>query len=178
MKTLHCLTPTLLPPLYSACPKQGYGTPAFPQTCRQCPIPIVLPCFSPLSTWHSPSRPSSSDTSSLKLFSPSRQVSLLCPLLPEHLSSPLLDPAQLSVNICVSFLLRCHTASSLTTRGESFFVFVSFFAFSRATLEAFVGSQVRCQIGAVAARLYHIHSNSGSESSLRPIPQLTATLDP
>ena len=40
------------------------------------------------------------------------------------------------------------------------------------------GSQVRGQIRATAAGLHHSHSYSGSKPSLRPIPQLTATLDP
>ena len=43
---------------------------------------------------------------------------------------------------------------------------------------AYGGTQARGQIGAVAAGLYHSHSNVGSEPHLRTIPQLTATPDP
>ena len=38
----------------------------------------------------------------------------------------------------------------------------SFFVFSRAAHTAYGGSQARGQIGAVAAGLYHSHSNAGS----------------
>ena len=48
----------------------------------------------------------------------------------------------------------------------------------RATPIAYRRSQARGQIGAAAACLYHSHSNSESEPHLRPMPQLTATLDP
>ena len=49
-----------------------------------------------------------------------------------------------------------------------FFVclFVLSFAFSRATPAAYGGSQARSLIGAVAAGLHHIHSNTGSEPCL------------
>ena len=43
---------------------------------------------------------------------------------------------------------------------------------------AYVSSQARGLIRATADGLYHSHSNAGSEPPLRPIPQLTATLDP
>ena len=43
---------------------------------------------------------------------------------------------------------------------------------------AYGGSQVRGQIGAVAAGLCHSHRNTGSESRLQPTPQLTAMPDP
>ena len=56
--------------------------------------------------------------------------------------------------------------------------FFGLFAFSRATLAAYGGSQSRGLIRVVAAGLHHSHSNKGSEPSLRPTPQLTATLDP
>ena len=55
----------------------------------------------------------------------------------------------------------------------SFFFFLLF----RATPAAYGGSQARAQIGAVAAGLHHSHSNTRSEPSLPPTPQLTATLD-
>ena len=55
-----------------------------------------------------------------------------------------------------------------------------FFFLFRATPApaAYGGSQVRCQIGAIAASLCHSHSNAGSKPHLRPTPQLTATLGP
>ena len=43
---------------------------------------------------------------------------------------------------------------------------------------AYEGSQARGVIGATAAGLHHSHSNTGSEPSLRPTPQRTATPDP
>ena len=57
--------------------------------------------------------------------------------------------------------------------------FLSFFFFGlfRAAPK-FGSSQARGQIGAVAADLYHSHSNSGSELCLWPIPQLIVTPDP
>ena len=58
-----------------------------------------------------------------------------------------------------------------------FFLF-GLFAFSRVAPMAYGGSQARDLIGAVATSLRQSHSNSGSESCLRPTPQLTATLDP
>ena len=45
------------------------------------------------------------------------------------------------------------------------FFFVCFFVF-RATLEAYVSSQIRCPIGAAAAGLCHSQSNMGSEPYL------------
>ena len=59
-----------------------------------------------------------------------------------------------------------------------FFFFFWYFVFSRATPAAYVGSQARGLIGAVAAGLCQSHSNSGYELCLRPTPQLTATPDP
>ena len=43
---------------------------------------------------------------------------------------------------------------------------------------AFLGSQVRGQIGAVAAGLHRSYSNSESEPNLQPSPQLMAMSDP
>ena len=57
-------------------------------------------------------------------------------------------------------------------------LFFCLFAFSGATPTAYGGSQARGRIGAVAAGLCQSHSNAGSESNLRPTPQLTETLDP
>ena len=58
------------------------------------------------------------------------------------------------------------------------FFFFSFFLFFRAISVAYGGSQVRGQIRAIAARLYHSHSNTGSEPHLQPTPQLMAMPDP
>ena len=62
--------------------------------------------------------------------------------------------------------------------SSNFFLFFSFFFFLRAALVAYIGSQAMRQIGAAAAGLCHRHSKTGSELHLRPIPQLTAMLDP
>ena len=43
---------------------------------------------------------------------------------------------------------------------------------------AYGGSQARDGIGAVATGLHHSHSNARSKPGLRPIPELTAMLDP
>ena len=48
----------------------------------------------------------------------------------------------------------------------------------RATPADYGGSQARVLIRAVAAGLYHSHSNAGSELCLRPTLQLMATPDP
>ena len=64
--------------------------------------------------------------------------------------------------------------------GFGFFVclFFCLFAISWAAAAAHGGSQARGRIGAVAIGLRQSHSNAGSEPSLQPTPQLTATLDP
>ena len=54
-----------------------------------------------------------------------------------------------------------------------FFLFCLF----RTTPKAYVGSQARGPIRAVATGLRQSHSNEGSEPHLQPIPQLTATPD-
>ena len=55
--------------------------------------------------------------------------------------------------------------------GFSFvFVFVCLFAFSRAALAAYGGSQARGRIGAVATSLHQSHNNAGSEQHLQPTP--------
>ena len=60
-----------------------------------------------------------------------------------------------------------------------FYLFIYlFFAFSRAALVAYGGSQFRGRIGAVAAGLHHSHSNAGSHPCLQPTPQLIVTPDP
>ena len=53
-----------------------------------------------------------------------------------------------------------------------------YFCLFGATSAAYISSQAKGQIRAVAAGLRHSHSNSGSELHLRPTPQLTATPDP
>ena len=58
-----------------------------------------------------------------------------------------------------------------------FFFFFCLFAFSWAALAAYGGSQARGRIGAIATSLRQSHSNTGSEPSLQPTPQLTATPD-
>ena len=58
-----------------------------------------------------------------------------------------------------------------------FFFFCLFFALSWAAPSAYGGAQARGLIGAVAAGLHQGHSNVGSEPSVQPIPQFTATLD-
>ena len=57
------------------------------------------------------------------------------------------------------------------------YFFLSFLLF-RAAPSAYESSQARGRIGAVAARLRHNHSNTGSEPRLWPTPQLMATQDP
>ena len=59
-----------------------------------------------------------------------------------------------------------------------FFFFLSFFGLFRASPMAYGGSQASGWIKAVAANLYHSHSNLGSELPLWPTPQLMASLDP
>ena len=59
-----------------------------------------------------------------------------------------------------------------------FFFLFCLFAFSRAAPSAHGGSQAGGLIGAVAASLCQSHSNEGSEPSLQPTPQHTATPDP
>ena len=60
----------------------------------------------------------------------------------------------------------------------AFFFCFWLFAFSRATPMAYGSSQARGLIGAIAAGLRQSHSNAGSESHLRPTPQLKAMPDP
>ena len=58
------------------------------------------------------------------------------------------------------------------------FYFILSFCFSRAAPAAYGGSQARGLIGALATGLRQSHRNAGSEPSLQPTPQLTATPDP
>ena len=66
----------------------------------------------------------------------------------------------------------------LPNKKKLFFFFFWLFGFSRAAPVAYGGSQAKGLIGAVAAGLHQSHSNTRSEPSLRPTPQLLATPDP
>ena len=57
---------------------------------------------------------------------------------------------------------------------DFFFFFFGLFVFFRAASVTYRGSQAR----AVASGLLQSYSNLGSEPCLRPIPRLTAMLDP
>ena len=59
-----------------------------------------------------------------------------------------------------------------------YFILFGLFAISWVAPAAYGGSQARGPIGAAAASLRQSHSSLGSEPSLQPTPQLTATLDP
>ena len=56
-------------------------------------------------------------------------------------------------------------------------LFVCLFAVSWAAPAAYISSQARVPIRAVAPGLCQSHSNAGSEPRLRPTPQLMATPD-
>ena len=59
-----------------------------------------------------------------------------------------------------------------------YFILFYFFVFSRVSPVAYGGSQARGLIGAEAAGLRQSRSHTASQPSLRPTPQLMATLDP
>ena len=59
-----------------------------------------------------------------------------------------------------------------------FILFYYYFCLFRAAPMAYGGSQARDLIRAVAAGLFHSHSNARSEPGLRATPQLTAMPDP
>ena len=67
---------------------------------------------------------------------------------------------------------------SLSHVDIGFFLFLWGGCLFRATPATYGDSQARGRTGAVAARLHHRHSDVWSEPSLRPTPQLMATLDP
>ena len=67
---------------------------------------------------------------------------------------------------------------NITLSLYTFFFFFVFLPFLGPLSAAYGGFQARGPIGAVAAGLCHSHSNTGSELSLQPTPQLTATPDP
>ena len=97
------------------------------------------------------------------------------PWSPQVLQPPSLEPAVLWLRLGA---LVCRV---LLPDGV-FFVFLFFlfclFVFSRAAPVAYGGFQARGPIGAIAAGLYHSHSNIRSEPHLQPTPQLMATPDP
>ena len=71
---------------------------------------------------------------------------------------------------------ECYKGLSLYLYYLKFFFF--FFWLFMAAPMAFGNSQVRGQIAAIAASLFHSHSNTvGSKPCLYPTPQLMATLD-
>ena len=61
---------------------------------------------------------------------------------------------------------------------RTFFFFFFFALLFRASSTAYGNSQARGWIRTVATGVYHSHSNSGSEPSLQPTPQLTETPSP
>ena len=76
---------------------------------------------------------------------------------------------------CSVYPLRRNQDSAPWLHYCFFFFFLCLF---RAAPVAYGGSQVRGQIRATAAGLYHSHSNPRSEPHLGPTPQLMATPDP
>ena len=78
----------------------------------------------------------------------------------------------------LAWVFLCRVLISFSLSLFFFFLFFSFFLLFRAAPAAHRGSQARGRIRATAASLHHSHSNEGSEPSLQPTPQLTATLDP
>ena len=83
---------------------------------------------------------------------------------------------QVAFSFC-STALRITYVCPLSVLQIFFFFFFLFLLF-RATPSACGGYQARGWIGAAAVGLHHSHSNVGSEPSLRPTPQPTATPDP
>ena len=81
------------------------------------------------------------------------------------------------INLFVLFDLP-HANERSLKEFSLFFVCLFVCFYFRAVSVAYGGSQARALIGATAAGLHHSHSNEGYESCLRPIPQLTAMLDP
>ena len=74
--------------------------------------------------------------------------------------------------------MKNSVAEELVVAKYTLLFFFSVFCLFRDTPTAYGGSQARGPIGAVAAGLHHSHSKAGSETHLRPTPQLTATPDP
>ena len=57
------------------------------------------------------------------------------------------------------------------------FIYLFIYCPCRAAPTVYAGSQARGQIGALAAGLYHSHSNARSEPQLQPTPQLIVMPD-
>ena len=74
----------------------------------------------------------------------------------------------------VNFILITHILSHFI----DIYRYICLFVLSRATPEAYGGSQAKGPIRPTAAGLHHSHSNMGSEPHLQTSPELTATLDP
>ena len=122
---------------------------------------------------------------SRKILQPSRHQQLCHPLMmsPERIK----DGKEQNNGLK---LLRCTYIKGMTSVSPDTCIFpyigkdkfiklkcVSFFFF-RAALMAHGGSQATGTVGTVATSLCQSHSNARSKQRLRPIPQLTATLDP
>ena len=75
--------------------------------------------------------------------------------------------------ISYGFLVKSHDPSEL-----KFHHFLVFFFLFRAAPAAYGGSQARGVESAVAAGLWHSHSNLGSEPRMRPMPQRMEMPDP
>ena len=70
---------------------------------------------------------------------------------------------------CGLIMSKCGSVgfhSGFADRAEPLYPFLVLFVFSRATLTAYGGSQVRGQTRAVAASLHQSHSNTGSKPNL------------
>ena len=78
----------------------------------------------------------------------------------------------------ISHMAFLSNGFSLSINDMCVFFFFCLFAISWVAPSAYGGSLARGQIGAVATSLHQSHSNVGSEPSLQPTPQLTATPDP
>ena len=92
----------------------------------------------------------------------------------QAISAALNHWARLGIELTSSWTL-CQVLILLSHNRNSHCLFLFVF---RATPAVYGGSQARGQIGAVAAGLYHSHSNTRSKLHQRPAPQLTATPDP
>ena len=78
-----------------------------------------------------------------------------------------------------SFLIFFHGSINSLAMTMAFCLLFFFFpCLFRVAPAAYGGSRLGVKLELVAASLHHGHSNAGSEQHLRPIPQLTATLDP
>ena len=78
----------------------------------------------------------------------------------------------------VSLESQDHVHACKAGAAARYVLFFFVFSLFRAIPTAYGGSQARSLIGAVAAGLYHSHSQARSEPRLQPTPQLTATPDP